>query len=60
MANKKKQTKRQTTIHKTLKRKKNKKDPGELRCSGRENSSSPTCGTRCVTFVYINPVISHE
>jgi hypothetical protein len=51
MANKK--TNQKTNNHpqnikRKKKKKKKKKDRGELRCSGRENSSSPTCGTRCV------------
>jgi hypothetical protein len=35
------------------------KNGGELRCSGRESSSSSTCGT-CRVSLITNPLISHE
>jgi hypothetical protein len=61
-----KKTKGQTTIYKTLHRKINieqhephQKSGGELRCSGRVNSSCSTNGTRRVTLVTNHPVISH-
>ena len=58
-------TKGQTTIYKnyTESKRSNNTDPtknrGELRCSGRINSSWSTSGTRRVALV-TNPVISHE
>ena len=36
------------------------KNWGELRCSGGESSSCSISGTRCVTLIVTNPVISHE
>jgi len=63
---KRKRTKGQTTIYKTLHRKTKyrptrtpRKTGGELMCSGRVISSSSTYGTRRVTLV-TNLVISHE
>ena len=53
----KKKEKGQTTIYKTLRIKL--KIGGELRCSGRVNSSCSTSGARRVNL-YTNPVISHE
>jgi len=59
----KKLTKRQTIICKTVRRKKGKntnptKNGGDLRCSGRAGCSCSTSGTRRVRRVQ-NPVISH-
>jgi hypothetical protein len=62
---KRKMTKEQTTICKTLHRKLKiatrtpLKTWVELMCSGRVGSSCSTSGTRSVTLV-TNPVISHE
>jgi hypothetical protein len=49
---KRKRTKGQTMIYKTLHRKlKIEQHGGELMCSGRVNSFFSPCGTRCVTLV---------
>ena len=59
---KRKRTEGETTLHRKLKIKKTTnptKTGGEIRYSGRVNSSCSTNGTRCVTLV-ANPMISHE